>query len=263
MQDYQPINPARTLGEDGAGVTFFASQVVSLLADRNAKAVAEPREVLVTGLITASLSGTKSAFAELLTEMKRARISLPVLADLYLPLAARRMGQAWHDDEMSWLDVSIGVGRMQSLLREIGTAWVADQAGDPAQGTVLMLVPDGEQHTLGPMVATGQMRRLGLSVCLRIAPSFNELRNLIAARQFDAVMISVSTKEKVAMVAKTVQLLRTEMAGATPIVVGGAVLSKVEDLAARTGADFSSNDISAALEAIGLKLGAPCVHKRA
>jgi MerR family transcriptional regulator, light-induced transcriptional regulator len=204
MQQIQPTNQVRALGGDTSGVSFFASQVVSLLADRSSKSVVEPRETLVAGLIAASLSGTKSAFAELLTEVKRARISLAALADVYIPIAARRMGQAWHDDEMSWLDVSIGVGRMQSLLREIGTAWVADQAGDAGHGTVMLIVPDREQHTLGPMVATGQMRRYGVSVCLRIAPSFNELRSLMAARHFDGVMISVATKEKLESVAKTV-----------------------------------------------------------
>ena len=263
MQEYLPLNQARATGGDTSGVSYFASQVVSLLADRSTKAVTEPREALIVGLIAASLSGTKAAFAELLTEVKRSRISVAALADVYIPIAARRMGQAWHDDEMSWLDVSIGVGRMQSLLREIGTAWVADQAGDTGHGTVMMIVPDREQHTLGPLVATGQMRRYGVSVCLRIAPSFNELRSLMAARHFDGVMISIATKDKVESIAKTVQFLKTVMSKPTPIIVGGAVMSKVEDLASCTGADFSSNDIGAALEVMGLKFDAYCVLKRA
>lgn len=263
MQEYLPLNQVRAVAGDASGVSYFASQVVSLLADRSAKTMTEPREALVVGLIAASLSGTKTAFAELLTEVKRARISVAALADVYIPIAARRMGQAWHDDEMSWLDVSIGVGRMQSLLREIGTAWVADQAGDAGHGTVMMIVPDREQHTLGPLVATGQMRRYGVSVCLRIAPSFNELRSLMAARRFDGVMISISTKEKVEPVAKTVSFLKTVMTIPTPIIVGGAVMSKVEDLASCTGADFASNDIGAALEVMGLKFDAFCVLKRA
>ena len=49
----------------------------------------------------------------------------------------------------------------------------------------------------------------------------------------------------------------------TPISVGGAVMSKVEVPAASTGADFSSNDIGAALEVIGLKFDASCVLRRA
>jgi hypothetical protein len=263
MQDFQPLSQMRAVPGETSGVTYFASQVVSLLANRNAKVVAEPREHLVQRLIVASLAGSKPAFAELLADLKRARVSLAALADVYIPIAARRMGQAWLDDEMSWIDVTIGVGRMQVMLREIGSAWTADQAGDAGHGTVLLIVPDREQHTLGPLVATGQLRRYGVSVCLRIAPNFNELRNLMAERHFDGVLISVATKEKLESVTKTVQFLKTVMSKPTPIIVGGAVMSTVEDPAACTGADFSSNDIGAALEVMGLKFDAFCVLKRA
>jgi hypothetical protein len=245
------------------GVTYFASQVVSLLADRNARTVPELRDHLVEGLIVASVSGAADAFAELLNELRRAKISLAALADIYIPAAAMRMGDAWLADEMSWLDVSIGTGRLQSLLREIGNAWVADQAGDAGQGTILLIVPDQEQHTLGPMVAMGQMRRYGVSVCLRIAPNHNELRSLMAARTFDGVMISVATQSKLPAVARTVTFLKTIAAAPTPIVVGGAVMSSVEDLVSCTGADHASNDIGSALEAIGLKFDAFCVLRRA
>ncbi len=263
MEEYQPANPSRNTAADTTGVSYFASQVVSLLADRNAKTLTEPREALVTRLIAASQSGTKTAFGELLTEVKRARITLAALADIYIPLAARRMGQAWHDDQMSWMDVSLGVGRLQSLLREIGTAWVADQAGDTGHGTVMFIVPDREQHTLGPMVATGQLRRYGVSVCLRIAPTVNELRSLMEARRFDGVLISVSTRDKLDSVAKTVQVLRTMVTHPLPIIVGGAVMTTAEDIISTTGADFSSNDIGAALEVMGLKFDPSCVLKRA
>lgn len=263
MQEFRQQDQHRTPPGDIAGVTYFASQVVSLLADRSARAVSGLREPLVTGLIQASLSGTTHAFAALLGEVRRSRITLAAMADLYIPEAARRMGHAWHEDELSWMDVTIGVGRLQSLLREIGTAWVADQAGDAGSGTVLLLLPDREHHTLGPMVAVGQMRRYGVSVCLRIAPSFEELRNLVTTRQFDGILISISTKDKLDPVARTIKYLRTVMTNPCPIVVGGAVMAKVEDPAACTGADLSSNDIGAALEAIGLKFDASCVLRRA
>lgn len=263
MQELNPRDQMQSSAQDSPGVTYFASQVVSLLADRSAKTISELREPLVSGLIAASLSGTRDAFVSLLSEVRRSRISLAALADIYIPEAARRMGQDWHDDQMSWMDVSIGVGRLQSLLREIGVAWIADQAGDAGHGTVLLIVPDREQHTLGPMVAMGQMRRYGVSVCLRIAPSFSELRQLFADRHFDGTLISVSTKDKLEGVAKTVQFLRSIATRPCPIVVGGAVMAKVEDPASLTGADFSSNDIGAALEGIGLKFDASCVLKRA
>ena len=263
MQEIQAQDQGRAGAKDSTGVIFFAAQVVSLLAERNWRTFSEVREPVVSGLITAALSGKKDAFADLLRELKRARVSAAALADIYIPEAARRMGDAWQDDQMSWLDVSIGVGRMQSLLREIGTAWAADQAGDTGHGTVLLIVPEREQHTLGPMVAMGQLRRFGVSVCLRIAPSSNELRSLMASRQFDGVLISIATKDKLDTVTKTVQFIKTSATKPMPIVVGGAVTTKVEDLAACTGADLASNDICAALEALGLKFDASCVLRRA
>jgi len=263
MQEIQAQDQGRAGSKDSAGVIYFASQVVSLLAERNWRTFSELREPVVSGLITAALSGKKDAFADLLRELKKARVSAAALADLYIPEAARRMGDAWADDQMSWLDVSIGVGRLQSLLREIGMAWVADQAGDTGHGTVLLIVPDREQHTLGPMVAMGQMRRYGISVCLRIAPSHNELRSLMAARQFDGVLISIATKDKLESVSNTVQFIKAVSGKPMPIVVGGAVTPKVEDLAAATGADLASNDICEALESLGLEFDASCVLRRA
>lgn len=263
MQEFHPRDLMRATGHDAAGVTVFASRVISLLVDRTTRASTELREPLVAGLMAASLSGTRDAFAALLGELRRARISLPALADIYIPEAARRMGDFWLQDQMSWMDVSIGVGRLQSLLREIGAAWAADQSSDMGQSAILLIVPDHEQHTLGPMVAMGQLRRYGVSVCLRFAPSFAELRSLVADRHFDGILVSVSTTEKLAAVGKTIHFLKSVMSTSIPIIVGGAVMSKVEDPAACTGADFSSNDIGAALEAIGLKFDASCVLRRA
>jgi len=263
MQDFQTRDQGSSGSQDSAGVAYFASQVVSLLAERNLRSPVEPRVSLVKGLIAASLSGRKDQFAELLAEMRRARVSVAALADIYIPLAARMMGESWAEDEMSWLDVTIGVSRLQSLLREIGAAWAADQAGDTGHGTVLLIIPDREQHTLGPMVAMNQMRRFGVSVCLRIAPTTEELRSLVAQRAFDGVMISVATKDKLDQAARTVAFLKTLSASPLPIIVGGAVLTLMDEVATCTGADLSSNDIGEALEAIGLKFDSMCVLKRA
>ncbi len=263
MQDFQTQELGLSGSQDASGVVFFASQVVSLLAERNARTPTEPRDSLIDGLVNASISGTSDCFSDLLGEMKRNRVSVAALADVYIPAAARRMGEAWHEDRMSWMDVSIGVARLQSLLREIGAAWAADQAGDTGHGTVLLIVPDREQHTLGPMVAMGQMRRFGVSVCLRIAPGYDELRSLVTTRNFDGVLISVAVEEKLESVAKMVGFLKSVLKTPLPVIVGGAVMATRDDVAAATGADFASNEIDTALQAIGLQFDAFCVLRRA
>lgn len=263
MQDFQPRDRGRSASHDTAGVSHFASQVVSYLADRTARSISELREPLVSGLVSASLTGTRADFSSLLAEVRRSRIGLAALADIYIPEAARRMGTSWHEDQLSWMEVTIGVARLQSLLREISAAWSADQAADKGRGTVMLLVPEGEQHTLGPMVALGQMRRQGVSVCLRMGPSQNDLRSILAERQFDGILISISTRERLAAAESTVKLLKGVVDKTCPIVVGGAVMSRVEDPASCIGADLSSNDIGVALGAIGLNFDASTALRRA
>lgn len=263
MQDLHTPDQGSGQGRDFYGVSHFASQVVSILADRTLRDTPTPRSSVIESLVRASRLGAPDAFADLLVEVRKARITLAALADVYIPLAARQMGEDWHEDRMSWMDVSIGVGRLQALLREIGHAWMADQAQDAGHGTVLLLVPEKEQHTLGPMVAMGQIRRYGISVCLRIAPPLDELRSLIVARNFDGVMISVGTEEKLNAVTRLIKFIRSVAPKPLPVVLGGAIMQHAAEAASCTGADLFTPDIGSALEVMGLKLEAQGVLKRA
>lgn len=263
MQDFQSQGEGHSGPQTLSGVNYFASQVVSLLVDRNARGAMEMREPLVQAMIDASISGSHHAFDSLLLEMRRSRVSLAALADIYIPEAARRMGAAWHADRISWMEVSIGTGRLQSLLREIGDAWFADQSTAEGQGTVLLILPRNEQHTLGAMVAMGQLRRFGVSVCLRIGPSPEDLRSLLEARDFDGILISVGTRERLPAVTEMITMLRSIRSHAPPILIGGPVLATVEDAASCTGADHAFREIGIALETIGLKSDALYTLRRA
>ena len=116
---------------------------------------------------------------------------------------------------------------------------------------------------MGPMVAMGQMRRYGISVCLRIAPSPQELRSLVTERAFDGVMISVAGEEKLDTVRKLVSFIKSIGATPLPVIIGGAIMTRMDDAASGSGADLSTNDIGVALEALGLKFDDFCVLKRA
>jgi methylmalonyl-CoA mutase cobalamin-binding subunit len=248
---------------DAARVSQFASVVVSLLVERTAKQAEILRADVVEGFIAASLTGSEGAFDALLAQLRKTRISFAMLADIYIPEASRRMGEAWLDGDMSWLDVSMGVARLQSLLREISCEWAADRADDMGYGAVLMIVPEGEQHTLGPMVAMGQLRRLGLSVCMRIAPSPKELAHLIEHRDFDGILISVATEARLKSAVALIRFCRSLKLNVPPIVLGGPIVYENPQLAAGAGADYSGVDIAAAMEAIGLNISSQDVLRRA
>jgi hypothetical protein len=261
--DDMPMPHPNTPTPDTARVSQFASVVVSLLVERTAKEAATPRLDIVEGFMAASLTGSAGAFDALLAQLRKTRLSYAMLADIYIPEAARRMGEAWLDGDMSWLDVSMGVARLQSLLREISVEWAADRADDLGYGAVLMIVPEGEQHTLGPMVAMGQLRRMGLSVCLRIAPNVNELSHLLQHRDFNGVLISVATEARLKSVTTLIRVLRSVKLNVPPIVLGGPIVYENPHLAALTGADYSGVDIASAMEAIGLNVSTQDILRRA
>ena len=245
-------------GYSATVVSGFASVVVSLLAERSIKNAAMSkgpvREEIVESFVTAALSGTERAFDALLAHFRKTRISFAMVTDTYIPEAARRMGDEWMDDQLSWLDVSIGTARLQSLVREISAAWTADQADSHSLGAVLLLVPEGEQHTLGPMVVMGQLRRLGISVCLRINATQRELTNLMDQRQFDGILVSVATETRLHSAAVLIKTMRTLRKKLPPIIIGGPIVLENPSLAASAGADYTCADIATAMEAIGLKL---------
>lgn len=174
------------------------------------------------------------------------------MADVYIPAAARRMGEQWENDVATFADVTMGVARLQAILREIGTGWSADEAVRGRDATVLLILPSEEQHTLGAMVVASWLRRQGISVCLRIAPSAAELLCLLATRRFDGAMISIACESRFEACSKMIRALKGAAGGAMPVAVGGVALPEISAQKDFLGADIVTNDLSAAIEALGL-----------
>ncbi len=148
--------------------------------------------------------------------------------------------------------MTIGTARLQALLREVASEWTADASARDVTATILMIVPLGEQHTLGALVAATWLRRHGVSVCMLIAPSPQDLGRLLQSQQFSAVFISIGSDNKLEVCAKLVKTLRALSTGRLPVVVGGALAAhKREDLLS-IGADSVTTDLAEALENLGL-----------
>jgi methanogenic corrinoid protein MtbC1 len=238
--------------QNSKAVYRFASHVVAMLASRANVPASTIREVLLLQLIEAVVSEDPTAAVSLLADLREQNISVEQLTDYYLPEAARALGDAWDNDQADFIDVTIGAMRLQSLLRGLDGDDLIANAHRPTVGSVLMIVPNGEQHTLGALVAAAQIRRKGVAVCIRIMPRTNELRELLRGRSFDGIMISVSSHESLDLAGKLIDLLRKMPERRTPVVLGGSLLSFNEDLKSATGADIVTNDITVALESCGL-----------
>lgn len=253
--------PTATADPHGSGTGFqqseavvrFASHIVSVLAARSNLPEPVVRQTLLLQLIEAVIAEDPGAAARLLETLRAHKIPLESLADHYLPEAARALGVLWSRDQADFVDVTIGTARLQALLRGLDSDAALDLSQRPVIGAVLMIVPGGEQHTFGALVAASKLRRRGISVCLRLMPRTNELREVLRSRHFDGAMISVGARENLDMARKLVKLLRGSAESNVPVIVGGALLAECEDLARETGADAATNDLDRALALCGVQ----------
>ncbi len=237
---------------DGAGVSFLAKAVVARLVAREVRVDRGLVDSVLAMLTEAMINPDPAAFDALQPLLKKARVTAVDLADLYFPEIARRLGCDWAEDRRSFVDVSIGVARMQSVLRDIGAGWASEDGERPRLGTVLVILPEGEQHSFGAMVLTGQLRRRGVSVCLQLGPSNADLRATLRERSFDGALVSVGSLAKLDACCSVVKTLKSRTGGALRVAMGGAVLDEGPDVRAATGADVVTNDLTVALAALGL-----------
>jgi MerR family transcriptional regulator, light-induced transcriptional regulator len=254
MQDGQGRNSGLQFQRVAGGVASFASDVVSRLIKGEFSMTAALREDLIVRFLRAVVSADLTDFEALKPELRRARISPAMFSDRYLPEIARRMGKAWEDDSMSFAEVTMGSSRLQAILRQISAGWSADEgtAGEAGLSTVLLIVPGGQQHTLGAFVLLGQLRRKGISVCLRVGPTDGDLRALLAVRQFDGAMVSLALPEDLAATCAMIGLLKEMTLGLLPIALGGAALLNAPAAFTATEADIVTNDLKLAIGALGL-----------
>lgn len=276
MQSFSHRDLPRRAPGEGVEVAHFASQVVSLMADARARASdAGLHAPFVDDLIAASLSVDGADLSRVVSALRRARISDWRLVEGYVPAAARRLGQDWADDRKSFYQVSVGVARLQRLVRALADSQRADAGRGPAarsSGTgpaaarhdpgdqaraglsVLLAVPQGEQHTLGAVVAACRLRRAGVSVCLRLGLARTEVGHLMAARRVDAALVSVGSEKLLPAAVGLIDTIRN--LSAVPVAIGGAILSCGEGVTSCVGADVVNDDPVAALQALGLPMDA-------
>ncbi|MDU9006635.1 hypothetical protein [Sedimentitalea todarodis] len=178
------------------------------------------------------------------------------LVQYYIPEASRQLGEKWVSDEASFVDVTTGAARLQALFREFDDASDNGQVIDrsiPLGESVLMVIPQFEQHSIGAFVASQGLRRHGLWVRMAIGLTEPELADLISKNRFSLVGMSLSTWKSVEKAAGLVDYLRANVECLPPVVAGGRIIEDKKKVEQRTGVDFAVTSIREAIERCGLR----------
>lgn len=256
-------------GSAGGSVDALAARALTMVAERHARVSSEFDQSRAQQLHDAAARVDENNVPAVVEDFLSAGIPAEVISDVYIPHVARKMGDEWCEDTLSFARVTIGTARLQSALRTLGGDWTSfGFDADATQGesaAVIVLVVRDSFHTLGAVVLAGQLRRLGMSVKLAMGPSPVELRAIFASTDFDAALISANESEGLDSLRETVEVIRKSAAVCPPIVVGGSVLDQGVDVKAFTGADYVTKDPYEALRHCGLtnpNHTKPLAHKR-
>ncbi len=165
-----------------------------------------------------------------------------IYLDLLAP-AARYLGQLWEDDLCDFTDVTLGLGQLQKMLRDLNSEFEKFRNPEPNGLSILLVPTPGEQHTFGLAMVAEFFRKTGWEVVGGPYDLEDSPQTLVKSRKFDVVGFSLATLVNVPNLTKCVAEVRALSKNKSVcIMVGGPLFAQNPECQASVGADLMVND---------------------
>lgn len=169
------------------------------------------------------------------------------IADIYqlhLAAAARRLGELWESDELSFVEVTIGASRILGIMYSLRDAFRATRVLE--EHLVVFAAVPGEKHTIGITMAADIFRRDGWEVELLLGASHDEIVEKV--RLTDALVVGLTAHgaRSLAPLVRLIAAIRI-VNPAVYILVSGNIVDDADDLIELTGGDAFAKDIDTGL----------------
>jgi MerR family transcriptional regulator, light-induced transcriptional regulator len=172
-----------------------------------------------------------------------------IYVDLLAP-AARQLGKFWEEDQCDFVDVTMGLWRLQEVLHEISArSDFRPNLLEAGANRALFLPMPGDQHFLGPQVLDDFFARAGWDTVVMIKPLRKELLDLLSTESFDVVGLTLSRDCPSAAVRNIIKAMRSVSRNEhVSILVGGHMINQNPAIVTEVGADGTGTDARSALE---------------
>jgi methanogenic corrinoid protein MtbC1 len=165
-----------------------------------------------------------------------------VYHDLLAP-SARRLGDMWDNDECDFVEVTVALGRMQRLLRDLSQVFLAESGHAEPVGNILLTCVPGEQHTLGIIMVGEFLLRDGWRVLVGAPWTESDLLSMVATEWYDVIGFSVGTESRLSVLRRDIRRLKQASRNANvQIMVGGQLFADDPALAEQAGANAIASD---------------------
>lgn len=187
----------------------------------------------------------------LLDFVERAMASGCSVETIYIELlapAARRLGEYWEEDQRDFVDVTMGLWRIQEILRELSLRAPPLVRAGQGQRVALFATVPGEQHSFGTLMVADCFERAGWDCDVLIEPTTSDLTGKLARNHYDLVGLTVSCDCSSAALGSLVSALRAVSTNpGIRIMVGGRSINARPELLGESGADATASDAPSAV----------------
>jgi len=205
-----------------------------------------PDSADITGLADIILGSDLEAAVSYVTVLRERGLSMDSLFIELLEPTARHLGEMWDHDECDFVDVTLGVARLQKLLAAFNNSHT-EPALD-SRRAVLMAMTPGDQHFFGVTMVERFLLASGWKVQTETSATMQEIANAAKGRWFAVAGLTAGSTEMMEPLAATIRLIRQTSANPRiGIMVGGPLFTANPALALEVGADETASNAPAAV----------------
>lgn len=163
--------------------------------------------------------------------------------------AASRLGSLWRDDRCDFTTVTVALGRLHRLMRELSAAFDHSRARVSRPPRVLLAQPPDEQHLFGLAMVAEFLRRDGWDVIGGVGAAVPDPGARVRDEWVDLAGFSIGSDDRIDWLRETIRRVRAMSCNEhVRIVVGGPVFTAHPEWALEVGADGTARDAAAAVE---------------
>lgn len=205
-----------------------------------------PDAAKIETLCRALLADDEIAADQIIMDAQRDGADIETIYLGYIAGASKRLGEMWEHDEVSFIDVSLGTGRLYRIIRGLRHA-IAPVVleGRSRMPAMFALVP-GETHNLGIEVAADLFRRDGGDVDVCLTLSHDEIVARAERHHFGAIVLVANSDRVIPALIQLAVALRIALP-LTPLALAGNLVDQTPDAAKMIEADLVISDIHAAI----------------
>ncbi len=178
-----------------------------------------------------------------------------ILLELLAP-AARYLGELWESDRCDFVEVTMGLWRLQEVAHELGTRLPAQLNHQPCARALFAPLP-GDQHSFGTVVLEEIFARGGWATERLGIVSKAELLDRVAGGWFDIVGLTVTCDCHMGALPAIIAAIRNVSCNPKLcVLVGGRIFVDAPERAIELGADATAPDARLALQVANSLVGA-------